>query len=1069
MKKTDRSRFIVCRAAAGSGKTYTLVRQYIELAFDAPVENLPVRFSRILAITFTNKAANEMKERILKELDRMATLDMADKDNQMGRDIAERLEMDGATLRRYAATVQQAILHNYSDFSVCTIDSFMHRLVRTFAHDLGLPPKFDVHIDDSDMIESAVDSLMGLVGAEGQEELTEVLCEFAQRKMDENKSYMIEAELTELARELFKEQTSEYLASLRSLSPSQFRAIHRQLLADNRAYEQQMKDFGARGMEILRAHDLAPEDFYQARNGAGAYLRKLAAGERPQPNSYVLAYMKGDKLGSSKCSELVRAALASAKPELARLHQDIQVAREAGERLYNTRRLLMKHLYSLAVLNKLNELVADYSQENDVVHISEFNKRIAEVVESEPMPFIYERIGTHYYNYLIDEFQDTSRMQWQNLVPLLASGVSDGHTSLVVGDGKQAIYRFRKGDVEQFLALPRVEHSCNHDVELLGHPEVAVADRLDTNYRSLEAVVRFNNEFFEWVLRNPFSSHEELQDIYMRSAAAEASGQPDLAQRWVKPGGYVQVGFWETGTGAGKLEPLWEQMLADIRRQVGEKGYRYRDITILARNGKTLNEISAYLAQQDVPVVSSESFLLTQSRAVMLLRSLFQYLVDGSDRVAAMQVALYMRSLGLLCGGSWDASLFLAADNGKPLPHLLERLLRSEGIEIDCDRLRALGLYDGCEEAVRMLGLQSTECAYTATLLNVVARYSNSHRQDWKEFIDWFDEQKDTLSTSTSDDLDAVRLMTIHKSKGLEAPIIMYPVLSASKHPFSLWVNVGEELGTQLPVSLVQPSAKDSTLFDEVRREEELKQAMDDLNVLYVALTRPQEKLMLYCQEPAASDTTGYAALLRDYLRSKGESLPAGGSWSSGRDHDRVGRDKSSGDTSVPLQALSYPGWAGRIRIAENSAAAMGQFAEEAVRRGNQMHAILSLMRHAGDCAEAVRKYQEANPKEEVDAATLEAQLNAMMQQPEVSRFFDPRHPCKNECSLAWRGKVRRPDRIVFAEGETWVVDFKTGQPDEEHYKQINDYCDAVRSMGCPVVKGYLIYIGSDRCKVVSC
>lgn len=1064
MKSNDRSRFIVCRAAAGSGKTYTLVRQFIELAFDAPAEQLAARFGRILAITFTNKAANEMKGRILEELDGMSVHGTG---SGMGADLAQRLGMDDATLRRYAATVQQAILHNYSDLSVCTIDSFMHRLVRTFAHDLGLPLNFDVHIDDSDLIENAVDSLMALVGTEGQEELTEVLCEFAQHKMDEDQSYMIEGELAKLAEELFKEQTPEYLASLRDITPHQFREIHSQLTKDNRAYEQQMRDFGKQGMEIMAEHGIAPEDFYQSRSGAGVFMRKMAAGERPAPNSYVLDYMEGDKLGSAKCSSATRAALEAAKPRLSALFHTIENAREEGERLYNTRRLLLRHLYSLAVLNKMNELVAAYSRENDIVHISEFNKRIAEVVESEPMPFIYERIGTHYHNYLIDEFQDTSRMQWQNLVPLLAGGVSDGHTSLVVGDGKQAIYRFRKGDVEQFLALPHVENSFHG--ALLENPEVAVADRLDTNYRSCEAVVRFNNDFFEWAVRNRFADHAELQEIYIRPAEAGQTGQPDLAQHWKKPGGYVQLGFWELEKGPGRHAPLWEQMLADIRRQVDEKGYRYRDITLLARSKKTLNEISAYLTQQGVPVVSSESFLLTQSRTVMLLRSLFQYLVDGSDRVAAMRVAIYMRSLGLLRGDGWDTDLFLAAADGKPLPHLLERLLGSEGIALDCDRLRSLGLYDGCEEAIRMLGLQHTECAYTATLLNTMARYSTSHRQDWKEFAEWFDEQKDNLSTSTSDDLDAVRLMTIHKSKGLESPIIMYPVVSAASHPFNLWVHVDQQADLPLPVSLIQPPAKESTLFDDVRREEEMKQLMDDLNVLYVALTRPKEKLLIYCQAAAESDTTGYAALLRDYLRHKGEALGDDNRWHRGSDDSRAAADKSSQEHSVTLQTLSYPGWTDRIRIARQSAEAMGQFDEAAVRRGNQMHAILSLMRHAGECAEAVGRYRESHPGEEAEAAELETLLQQMMKQPEAARFFDQRHACKNECSLVWQGKVLRPDRIVLAGDETWVVDFKTGMPTLEHHSQVDDYCAAIRAMWYPNVSGYLLYIGADRCRVVAC
>ena len=241
----DSSRFIICRAAAGSGKTYTLVRQYLTLAFDAPEDRLGQRFRSILAITFTNKAAGEMKERILRELENIRYEGTS---CSMGHDIAETIGFDDTRLRRYAASVQCAILHNYSDLAVCTIDSFMHRIVRTFAHDLGLPVNFDVQIDNTALIQNAVDNLMALAGTEGQEELTEVLCDFAESKMNEGKSYMVEHELERLAEELFKEQAPEYLATLRNIDAARFRAIHGELQSANRNYERQLRALGHEGI-----------------------------------------------------------------------------------------------------------------------------------------------------------------------------------------------------------------------------------------------------------------------------------------------------------------------------------------------------------------------------------------------------------------------------------------------------------------------------------------------------------------------------------------------------------------------------------------------------------------------------------------------------------------------------------------------------------------------------------------------------------------------------------------------------------------------------------------------------
>lgn len=1065
----DSSRFIICRAAAGSGKTYTLVRQYLQLAFSAPEHELRTRFTRILAITFTNKAANEMKERILRELDNMAAEGTS---CSMGHDIAEVLHLPDGVLRRYAATVRKAILHNYSDFAVCTIDSFMHRLVRTFAHDLNLPMNFDVYIDNSDLIQNAVDDLMAQVGTDGQEELTEVMCEFAESRMADGKSYMIENELANLAAELFKEQTPEYLRDLSHLDMAQFRQINSQMRQDNRAYEQQMKALGKEGMQAIADADLSPEDFYQSRNGAGAFFRKLAEGNFLEPNSYVLAYIEGDKLGSSKCAAATRDALAALKPKLQEIFQRIKTFRENEELRYNTRRLLLKNLYSLALINKLNELVGAYSKENEIVHISEFNKRISEVVQDEPTPFIYERIGNRYYNYLIDEFQDTSRMQWQNLVPLLENGVGAGHTSLVVGDGKQAIYRFRQGDVDQFISLPQVDNPIHG--RLLESPGISVADRLERNFRSAKTIVEFNNDFFEWAIRNRFADNAELQSIYIGDGE-----EPDLRQQSTKEGGYVQVGFYEMDK---DRTPLWEEMLGDIRTLVDEKGYELRDMTILARDNRTLAEISTFLTAQGIPVVSSESFLLTQSRVVMLIRSLLQYLLDGSDRVAAMRVLQYLHGLGRV--KSLHEEAFLQTRGAVDL----DELLQSEGLALNSDLLRHLGLYDCCEEALRMLRLGNVETAYTATWLNVVAKYASNHRQDLSEFMEWFDKQKDRLSTSTASDLNAVQLMTIHKAKGLEKPIVFYPILTKRDQQDSIWVHIPQEDQLPLPSSLIRPTQKERTLFDSEYQEELQKSDMDRINVLYVALTRPKEKLMVYCQANDKEEGTDYSSLLQDYLAQRNdlqevrERVVALGENSGKREECGEGKEsKEGGIKNVLLTSVSFPNWSDRIAIAEQSAKIFGQMDEDSIRWGNQMHELLSLVHNTEDAEEALGIFLsrnhlvddnlDDNADGNGDAEALKKALRQMLSQPEVARFFRPEDECKNECNLVWNGEVLRPDRIVFAgkEKEVWVVDFKTGVPQTDHNAQVMHYCDALRAMGHTTVKGYLLYIGTDHCQVLPC
>lgn len=1062
----DSSRFIICRAAAGSGKTYTLVRQYLLLAFSAPEHELRNRFTRILAITFTNKAANEMKERILRELDSISTQGSA---CGMGSDIAQQMQLPDATLRRYAATLRGAILHRYSDFAVCTIDSFVHRLVRTFAHDLNLPINFDVRIDNSDLIQHAVDDLMAQVGTDGQEELTQVVCEFAESRMSDGKSYLIERELTNIAGELFKEQTPEYLRALSHLDMAQFRQINAQMRRDNRDYERKMQSLGKEGLQAISDADLSIEDFYHGSSGAGAYFRKLTEGNFADPNSYVLGYIEGDKLSSAKCSPAARSALADIKPRLREIFQRVQTLRKSEQLRYNSRRLLLKNLYSLALINKLNELVDIYSKENDIVHISEFNKRITEVIQNEPTPFIYERIGNRYYNYLIDEFQDTSRMQWQNLVPLLENGIGAGHTSLVVGDGKQAIYRFRQGDVGQFVALPKVDNPIHG--RLLESPGIGTVDRLERNFRSAKTIVEFNNDFFEWVVRNRFKENTQLQNIYLGGGS-----EPDLRQKFTKEGGYVQVGFYTLNKDNG---PLWQEMLDDIRLLTNEKGYKLREMTILARDKHTLAEISSFLTASGIPVVSCESFLLTQSRVVMLMRDLMQYLLDGSDRIAAMRVLQHLHGLGRI--GSRHEEAFLQTRGAVDL----DRLLRSEGLPLECNQLRQLGLYDCCEEALRMLHLGNVEVAYTATWLNVVAKYASCHRQDLSEFLEWFDLQKDKLSTSTASDLDAVQLMTIHKAKGLEKSIVLYPILTKQNPREDIWVHIPQDCQLPLPTSLVHPTQKEPTFFDQDRKEEEVKSDMDRLNVLYVALTRPKEKLLIYCQSNKQKEGTDYSSLLRDYLLQRSDlhtvregvaALGQNSPKSQSGDENKREEDKITG---VTLESVSFPDWSGRIAIAEQAARIFGRLDETSIRWGNRMHALLSLVHSTADAEEALDLFlssnrltdENATPNDKADAQALGESLRQMLNQPEVARFFRPEDRCKNECDLVWQGEVLRPDRIVFAakEEEVWVVDYKTGAPQTSHHAQVLHYCNALHAMGYPSVKGYLLYIGPTHSQVLPC
>ena len=1086
--------FVICRAAAGSGKTFALVKEYLKLAMALPgpavrgdraaTERLLRRqFAGILAITFTNKAAGEMKSRVMEYLEQMALYGTDPERSRMGGPLMEALNamppfdqrpVDENELRWMAEVVYSAILHQYSDLSVCTIDSFMHRIVRTFAHDLDRPVNFEVMIEQDELIQQAVSQLMSLVGTAGNEELTRVVRAFAESRMEDSKGYNIEGELTRLARQLFREGTDEYLALLKGMEISDFVSLHGVLTAANRRFEREATGCGQAVMALLQREGVEEADCAGGRNGYYGFFRGLAAGNvRPLTASVANTFESG-KLHSTKCSVGKMDVIGDLMDELYPLYEQARTllgvadGRSPGEggalRDYNTRTVLQKNLYSLALLGQLKVQLDLYCKENELVHLSEFNQLINSIVSDEPAPFIYERLGNRYHHFLIDEFQDTSVLQWHNLVPLLENGVSQRHESLVVGDGKQAIYRFRQGDVRQFVALPRVEGMPSfHGQTLAAEGNYSIVP-LDTNYRTAASIVAFNNAFFSWLVkREPFASNMLAKQIY--EGTPDADGHAELWQHLPPhgaPEGHVGVTFVD----GGDADAVNEQVRQTIVRLVMQQGYRQRDIMVLGRSNKELDQLSTYLQSHDeglrIEVSSSESFFLVRSHAVMAVVSALRLLHDPSDRVAAADLLQRLFNLGLVAGCHHEAFL-------REGPVDMAQLLRDEhrGFDFRPDYLSALDVYDCCEELVRELHLDGIDTAYVGSLLGRVAAFASRRHQGLAEFLEWFDENAtadlgDTvhrqLSAASPEGVDAVRLLTIHKAKGLEAPVVICPFMPSASHGYKLWVKLDEktDVGGKLPVAFVELNRDGSSQFDAVRDQERRLDEVDQLNVLYVALTRPQEQLFVICPTPPkmSKDELSYPRLIKEFMDSEHPALGDVDFRHAGR--KAVGRDR----TEVALHRLSFAEWTTKVQVASPAERALSPLQEESVRLGNLVHGMMAQVKHAGDVEEAVAQTASAEQLDERQRERLGDMARGLVTHADTERFFRKEYDVKTECDLCDDEGLCRPDRVVLTPDETWVVDFKTGQDlGEAHDRQVRRYCRAMAAMGYPRVGGWLIYL----------
>lgn len=1034
MKSTNP--FIICKAAAGSGKTFNLVKEYLRLAMAGGEADVEHRFRSILAITFTNKAANEMKSRIMESLSDMVVNGADPKQKAM----AQRLH--------------SAILHHYSDLSVCTIDSFMHRVVRTFAHDLDQPVNFEVIIEQDTLIEQSVNGLMALVGTEGHEDLTAVVQHYSISRMENEKGFDIVQALTALATQLFSEGTDVYLKQLSQYSLADFLEMYRHYDSDNQTYVKHMESLGSEAMRLLNQAGMTEDVCYYGKNGYYSFFRRIehfgqSVRERQKisPGSRTVEVFEsndysGQRLCKAKCYRPEADIIAA---DLQRVFHDIVAGLADGLVDFNTRTLLLENLYSMALLGELNRQLHTFAKDNEILHLSEFNRLINKVVQGEPAPFIYERLGSCYHHFLIDEFQDTSVLQWQNLVPLLENGVGQGFESLVVGDGKQAIYRFRQGDVRQFVALPHVEGMPMHGAAL-SHPGNYRFQHLETNYRTAEAVVDFNNDFFSWLVRNHYADNELARKIYLGPSGDSQPGEEELRQQCASVGngreGHVGLSFVD-GT---ETESICSQVLQIITWLIDECGYGARDIMVLGRTRRELALVGSYLLEHsEVEQCSAESFYLRNSGVVMALVTALRCLADGGDRVAAAELLFRLHELGLIVSRHDEAFLNDPFD--------LPAILATEGIDFNTGYLLSMNLYDCCEELLRCLRVDGMETAYVASFLNKVAAFTSRHNQRMEDFLEWFDEHPD-LSASLSEG-NAVRLMTIHKAKGLEAPVVICPFFNSAVRPKGIWVDASERYAPyekSLPAAYVTLSKDTSTRFDVDRDREREESAVDDLNILYVAFTRPRERLYVVCPRPGEGvRTSPVAAVLAEYV---GENSDYGDALTP---HSTTESDDTTG---VTLRRLSFADWTEKVMIASSAETSLTPLMEEKIRFGIHAHALLATIVHAVDVPEALRCYAEREKIDSDEQTRLEKLVNEVVKHPATSRFFESAYTVKCECDLTDGSISGRPDRIVFSPEETWVVDFKTGgdQP-QEYNRQVQQYCRAVTAMGYPNVSGWLVFL----------
>lgn len=1054
--------FVVYKSSAGSGKTYTLVREYLRIILEHPES-----YRNILAITFTNKAANEMKSRIIATL---RTLASGTHQNQRA-DIKilseELISSTGLTNREITERSEQAlrmILHDYSSFSVGTIDSFVHKLVRVFARDLGLPAAFEVELEKEKLITKTVDLLISKIGID--QTLTNILVNFIQERMEDELNWNIKIDLKQFTNKLIDEDSYLALRKLRHLKPDDFIKISGRLRKITRAFEGRLYEIARPMYDLLLQNSITSGTLYYGTRGLWGYLERISRRDfsDPLPNNNVFKTLRENKWESGQASSTQLEALYRIIPKLQNQGRQLLSLIETDYENYFLSRLIQRNIFQMAVLSELEKVMAEFRENENLVHISEFNKRIANVIQREPVPYIYERTGNRYRHFMIDEFQDTSLLQWHNLLPLLENSLSSGYLSMIVGDGKQAIYRWRNGEVAQFAALPEI-YNRENDPQSLQRENLLkqqyLEKHLDKNFRSRQIIVEFNNQFFDFARKYLV---DPLQKIY---------DQHQQVTNPLKAGGFVQIEFIreEEEVDDPEIDSLRLKRIVELVQE-NLVCYRPEQIAILTRTNQQASEVATYLLQNHISVVSSEALLLSSSPQVSAIIAIFRLWNNPSDRIAIATALTLLHRLGFF--------------GQVPLHHILsqcreintesnsaqsfEEILIASGFTYPFKHILSLPLVDRAELLIDGLYLDPhARNPYLSFFLDLLYHETSVKALTLDEFLEFWDEKGWRKPVVIPENTPSVRVMTVHKAKGLEFPVVIvpYPLKYGGNTLKEAWIEPQIKEIPELKVVRIPIIKKlEATRLAGIFQEETEKSFLDLLNLLYVAMTRAESRLYILSKDktnkqgkwnysPGKPDD---ADLLHDFL-SNNYRKNSQGCFVIGQTDEKPipSGTPTVSKTAGPLIRRSL--WREKISLKLTGIPSATLNSSDPVRMGNIFHRLMSLLRIPEDLEKALRIIVAEGLILPDEAPYWREKISLWLQQDDISEYFSPRFTVFTEKEILLPdGKVLRPDRLMMDENQVYIVDYKTGDPSPAHQQQMDEYREAMLQAGFQNVHTRLIY-----------
>ncbi len=1058
--------FKILNASAGSGKTFNLVKEYICLLLGESYKSN--RFANIIAMTFTNKAAFEMKSRIVQALDELSFPDKYKrKSDEYALLIGNELGVDPEEIHVRAQLVLKNILHRYEDFHVMTIDKFNLKLIRSFSRDLNLPNDFEIILNENEVIERVVDTIISQLGQADLKNLTDLVFAYAKDNIEEGLKWDFRKDLIQFASILQKEN---YFAIVEQLMESDFSS---EALNSLKFERKRMTDHFVGKCQIVYQLFLSENIESNELPGASVTYKVIS-------NLNAIAVIPKGLFTDAFIKFCSNEAPAKKRfpSNLQEKLLDLQKEWEKSIKEYTSISLYIKNFYNMALLQFMAKQLDTVRKDEQLIRISEFNKLISDLVKNEEAPFIYERLGIRFHHFLLDEFQDTSHLQWLNMVPLLHESISQGNKNLIVGDPKQSIYRFKNGLAEQFVALPEI-YNPDNDPKIgersAYFSSMGVMLPLEDNWRSAKIIVDFNNHFFELLKQELADEFKPFYNSIAQHPKSTKKGYIEIISKEIPKKG-------TSNDDEGEIDSNNElKLLLDWIKTCEEDGFKRGDICILGNTNKECSNWAIGLTENGYEVVSADSLLVNSSSAVQLtIAYLRRRLNPLSENEKRRFGEMYFRMLPSNAYEKYKSYLDekINESNGKVYRFFNDERFIVDNFESKLDFFEKYeNLYDLIQKFYSLTKLDELSNPYLHHLADMAHAYDLNKGPDLKGFLEYYSSQGKTSAVQLPESENAIRIMSIHKSKGLEFPVVMLPKMN-----FKIEINNQSRflINTKDRI-LYTPQGKDSPV-DEIKTftAQELGQVKTDvINKCYVAMTRPIDRMYINNEFMQGSKFGEIFQGILLQMEGEKTEIEGGFKLTLGERSEKTSEEKTIEAPYFIPQNVSDRLWFPDISLQDQEDLLTPETLSEQQRYGNQLHVILSFINFEDEIDSCIESLYKEGQIEHEFVVRLKADIKNIFKEEEYQKLFENSSEILSEQAIiSGEFATIRPDKIIIKEiqdrkahdlktiGETQkaiVIDYKTGMPDKKHIKQINQYVFTLNELGYTEVEGYIFYTSTQK------